>query len=520
MSSHSNGLPVVLATTPADFDSIIHEFTRDLCREGIAKSAISSYRGPARHFLIWLDLEGIALEAVDGTTIDRFLRHDCDCRAAGLKRVYFWRKRCTSPHIMRLVRFLERAGRIRTPGDLAANLHILDGFLKGLRNDGYTHRTMQLYQLGCMRLIIWLHFSRIPLCDLNAKTYTSFRKSRFHCSIPGIYSAEITRSPNTAYGNEIRRFLQHLVGLGKIAPLEPEFPEKPLPESLSRFRIWLKCNRGISRSTLCKYTRLIQAVLPDLGQDPHVYDAELIRRVLVKHMENRSQDYARQLTVTMRMYLRFLASAGSVTGALVAAVPTVPLRRMGTLPRYIPTRDIERTIASCDANRSGVRDRAVLLLLARLALRAGDVAGLRLGDIDWNRAEIRVSGKTCRRVTLPLPQDVGDALYAYIATVRPKVDEEHVFLNSRAPFRPIGGSAVTSIARRALDRAGIATFATRGAHVFRHSRATGLLRDGNSLDMIQWLLRHDSPNTTMIYAKTDVRMLGEIAQPWIGGMAA
>ncbi len=224
------------------------------------------------------------------------------------------------------------------------------------------------------------------------------------------------------------------------------------------------------------------------------------------------------LSISMRMYLRFLVSEGSVAAALVEVVPTVPQWRLSTLPRYIPAEDVERTIASCGDGFVGVRDRAILLLLARLALRAGDIAALRLGDIDWDRAEIRVPGKSRRHTALPLPQDAGDALYAYITTARPKVDEPQVFLCSRAPYRPFAKSAVTAIARRALDRAGVATPATRGAHVFRHSQATNLLRSGASLDAIQLLLRHASPNTTMIYAKTDALMLGEIAQPWIGGM--
>ncbi|MCY4584325.1 MAG: tyrosine-type recombinase/integrase, partial [Chloroflexi bacterium] len=165
--------------------------------------------------------------------------------------------------------------------------------------------------------------------------------------------------------------------------------------------------------------------------------------------------------------------------------------------------------------------RGILLLLARLALRAGDVVDLCLGDIDWDKAEIRVVGKSRRQTVLPLPQDVGDALHAYIATVRPHVHEEKVFLCANAPWRPFPeASNVSSVARSALDRAGIATHAHRGrgAHVFRHSRATQLLRSGATLEVIQSLLRHDSCNSTAIYAKADAVMLREVAQPWIGGV--
>ena len=130
-----------------------------------------------------------------------------------------------------------------------------------------------------------------------------------------------------------------------------------------------------------------------------------------------------------------------------------------------------------------------------------------------------MAGKSRRQTALPLPQDAGDALYTYITTARPRVDEEKVFLCVRPPYRAFGAlNTVSSIARFALDRAGVTTFATRGAHVFRHSRATELLRSGATFDTIQSLLRHGSRNTTMIYAKTDAVMLQEVTQPWIGGL--
>ncbi len=247
----------------------------------------------------------------------------------------------------------------------------------------------------------------------------------------------------------------------------------------------------------------MSAVLPGLGVDPDAYDAARIRKVLWEQIEHRSRTYAQSLTTSMCVYLRFLVSKGCIPAALVEAVPTVPQWRLSSLPRYISTDDIERTIETCDARPVGLRDRAILLLLARLALRAGDIVALRMNDIDWERAEIRVSGKSRRQAILPLPQEVGDALVAYLKR-RPKVDEENVFLRSVAPYRPFSDSSAISImVRRALDRAGVKTFAGRGAHVFRHSQATHLLR-------------HKSMDTTMIYAKTDTVMLQEVAQPWIG----
>ena len=508
-------------TALASLNRIVLAFIGDLRRRGeIAERTVPHYRYCARHFLVWLELSGIALETLDGTAIDRFLQHDCYCCASApaSARLRPWRKRRSSPQIMKLVRFLEREGKIKTPGDLNDNLRILDRFLEGLRGAGYAPRTIRKFRNGCACLIAWLHLSRVSLCDLNPHVYARFRKSRFHGSVPGVYDCRRALCPKISYKSALRQFLRHLVATGGIASTGWEPPENALPEQLGRFRAWLDHNRGICETTLCNYTRMIMMVLPALGEDPRGYDAELIRRVLSAHMENRSQAYVHLLILSMRMYLRFLASEGSVAAALVWALPTVPQWRLSTLPRYIPANDVERTVASCGDGSAGVRDRAILLLLARLALRAGEVVALRLDDIDWDRAKVRIPGKSRRQTALPLPQDVGDALYAYITTARPKVDEAQVFLRSRAPHRPFARGTVTAIARSALDRAGIVTFATRGAHVFRHSQATSLLRSGSSLDVVQALLRHASPNTTMIYAKTDAVMLGEITQPWIGGM--
>ena len=510
-----------LNTVLADIDSLIPLFTDDLLRrQGIAEATVPACRYAARHFLIWLGLRRVALETVDRTVIRRFLRHDCNCctAAPASARLRPWRKRRTSPRIMRFVRFLEREGRIKTPGDLDENLRILDEFLEGLCGDGYKPRTIGVYRNGCSRLIAWLHLSRIALRSLNPDVYARFRKSQFHCSIPGLFHFQETRSFKTRYRNEVWQFIQHLVATDRIASMEPKLPEKALPERVERFRTWLKRNRGIGRPSIDRHVHLITSLLPGLGDDPQAYDAGLIRRVLFERMEHRSRHYARQLATSMRTYLRFLVAEDCVTAALVAAVPTVPQWRLCTLPRYIPTEDVERAIASCGDSPAGVRDRAILLLLARLALRAGDIDALRLADIDWERAALHVSGKARRKAVLPLPQDAGDALYTYIASARPKVNEAQVFLGSQAPYRPFARGTVTAIARRALDRAGIVTSATRGAHVFRHSQATNLLRSGASLDMIQSLLRHESANTTMIYAKTDTVMLQEVAQPWIGGL--
>ena len=160
-----------------------------------------------------------------------------------------------------------------------------------------------------------------------------------------------------------------------------------------------------------------------------------------------------------------------------------------------------------------------MLLLARLALRAGDVAYLRLPDIDWDNALIRVSGKSKRTVALPLPQDVGDAILHYVEHARPAVAEDRVFMRSIAPFQPFShSSAVTIVVREAIERAGVKNANLRGAYLLRHSAATDMLRSGATLEAVGAVLRHQSPDTTAIYAKVDVPMLEQVAQPWIGSV--
>jgi len=175
---------------------------------------------------------------------------------------------------------------------------------------------------------------------------------------------------------------------------------------------------------------------------------------------------------------------------------------------------VEKVIKSCDpSTQMGARDYAIILLLARLGLRAGDVAALAFNDIEWAGGTFRVMGKGRRESRLPLPQDVGDAILHYIDKWRPKSTSDTVFLTALAPFNPIASHVVSQIARRAILRAKVIT-PFCGAHLFRHSVATTMLRQGVPLEKIGRLLRHNSIETTTIYAKVDVAMLQQLAIPW------
>jgi site-specific recombinase XerD len=259
-------------------------------------------------------------------------------------------------------------------------------------------------------------------------------------------------------------------------------------------------------------------MLPALGEDPATYDAHRIRSVILDQAQNCSRSYLTMMRTALRGYLRFLITRGKCKPWLDQAVPVFAHWRLSSLPRYLTDSEIERVIQTCKTDTAlGKRDKAILLLLARLGLRAGDILDMCIADIEWKQGTLRVSGKGHREVRLPLPQDAGDALIEYLDQGRPLADTNRVFVRLCAPFRPfVRSCAISAIVQRALERAGIENPPSKGANLMRHSAATSMLRSGASLESVGAVLRHQSPNTTAHYAKVDVQMLSAIAQPWAG----
>ena len=220
----------------------------------------------------------------------------------------------------------------------------------------------------------------------------------------------------------------------------------------------------------------------------------------------------------LRSFLRYLRLREVIATDLAACVPTVASWSLSTLPRFLPACDVERVLKCCDRKTTaGRRNYAILLLLARLGLRACEVVHLNLEDVDWRIGQITIRGKGGTSAQLPLAADVGDAIASYLRNDRPRCSTRRLFVRDRAPLTGLGNSStVSSLVRRALQNVGIES-AHMGAHVLRHSLATNLLRQGGSLDEIGELLRHQSPNTTAIYAKVDIVALHTLALPWPGG---
>lgn len=321
----------------------------------------------------------------------------------------------------------------------------------------------------------------------------------------------------------LRHLLEFLRHEGLIAA-EPIVARRLTPaERFGRaYEQYLRDVRALARATITNYVPFIQGFLTaQFGEGP-VRLARLTARDVVRFVQRQAPRLhlkrAKLLTVALRSFFRYARYRGAVTRDLAAAVPAVANWSMPAIPRAIGEEQIRQLLASFNRRTpTGRRDYAIVLLLARLGLRANEVSGLELQDIHWDAGQVSVRGKRGHRTVLPLPADVGAAMAAYLRHGRPPSTSRRVFLRSKAPIQGfLGQCAIGSIVRHALHRAGIAS-PTTGAHQFRHALATRMLRRGASLTEIGEILRHRSPETTMVYAKVDLAALRTLALPWPGG---
>ena len=281
---------------------------------------------------------------------------------------------------------------------------------------------------------------------------------------------------------------------------------------------YLVSERAVTAPVAGQYTRLAREFLAACGQPgPAGLSAAWVTDYVVAQCRGRPPGSAKFVVTALRSLLRFLFLAGHTRCQLASAVPAVAHWGAGSLPRALSPQTVAALLASCDdATLAGRRDRAILALLARLGLRAGEVAGLELGDLDWAAGEISVRGKGSRRERLPLPADVGEALVVYLHGGRPRRGCRSVFLRLNAPIEGLTVPAVTTVVYRACARAGLPR---AGAHRLRHSAASAMLAGGGTLTEVGQVLRHVRLGTTAIYAKIDQAALRDLARPWPGGAA-
>ena len=378
----------------------------------------------------------------------------------------------------------------------------LRGFIASLAKAGYAKKTQHDKERLIAPFIRWVREKEIAIRDVDEVCVDAFL-------------AHPSRR-RYKYRTALQQFVEHLRVVGVVPPrrLQPS----PAEVLLHRYLTYLRDKKGLSTHSIDVYSPFVRVFIeaqrsPDSAA---VVDAAAVRRHVLDQARNRSMSFVRLLTAALRSFLRFCFLDGTIATDLSTAVPPVRRWQLAPVPAFLTAEDVERVIAACDRSTTrGCRAFAILLLLARLGLRASEIIALDLDDIRWEAGEIVVRGKGRLHDRLPLLADVGEALVLYLSTARGSSTSRRVFLRRKAPraglFQP---AAVSKIAREALQRAGVLASGRVGAHIFRHSLATRMIRRGASLAEISQVLRHRSTITTQIYTKVEFEGLRGVALPW------
>lgn len=380
----------------------------------------------------------------------------------------------------------------------------VEGFRDELVHAGYTPRSTRDHLYTLARLSRWLSENGIGVGALTNEVLERY-----------IASQRATGRRRWTSVRAHRPLFDYLRTVGLVPEVAPSPPCSALEEVLDAHRQYLQRERRLAPSTVRTNTDVARRFLSTCSTEDslsRVTPADVSAFVL-DQAGRCSTGSMKVLTTALRSLLRFLLLAGFVEQDLAGAVPAVAQRR-SSLPKGADRSTVDALLASCDTSTAlGRRDRAILVLLVRLGLRAGEVAALRLDDVDWRAGEIVVRGKGNRLDRLPLPRDVGEAIADYLQHGRPPSPCRALFLRAFAPIGPITQRVVVMVPRRAASRAGVAVL---GAHRLRHAAATAMLQEGASLSEIAQILRHDSESTTRIYAAVDRAALDQVVCSWPG----
>ena len=374
-----------------------------------------------------------------------------------------------------------------------------------LAAQGFTPGTIGDVMFHLDGLSGWLERERVAVSELTPERVGEFERERLAAGYCRRW-ARCARLP--------LRFLRE-VGAAPQIPA-PARVDGPVERVLVDYRAYLARERGLAEDTIGNYERVARLFLVDCLEVRRLALEELtaadVSAFLARECPKRSVSGARSLVFMLRPLLRYLHVTGRIGAPLRWSLPAVADLRDRSLPRGLDAATVGKLLASCDRRRTvGRRDYAILLLMARLGLRAGEVAALALDDLDWRAGEIVVHGKGDRDDRLPLPIDVGEALVDYLRD-RPRADSRIVFMRVLAPAGPLG-HGVKSVVPTACERAGVPVV---GAHRLRHTTATGMLSAGASLPEIAQVLRHRQLRSTVIYAKVDRKALRPLGLPWPG----
>jgi site-specific recombinase XerD len=384
----------------------------------------------------------------------------------------------------------------------------LDSFVATRCQLGYAPSTVREQLRLLDNLERWLDRNSLALVDLHEPVVRRFLEER--------RSQGRRRRIDAA---ALQHFLEHLREKVAIAALTPAVDASPLATLRQRYENYLQKERGLSPVTATGYWPFIRRFLVErFGNSPLCLREVVphdISTFLLRHARSGRPKVAQLMVTALRSFFRFLFRYAETDRDLAAAVPTVPQWRLAEVPKYLTPAEVEQVIQACQRDTSSARrDHAIILLLARLGLRASEVIALELDDVDWRAGVLTVRGKDGYHDLLPLPADVGEAMAIYLRHHRPPCATRRLFIRTKAPHRGFAQpSSISTIVCRALARAGLQP-GFKGSHILRHSLATGMLRAGASMGEIGEVLRHRVPNTTEIYAKVDIQGLRSLALPW------
>jgi integrase/recombinase XerD len=389
-------------------------------------------------------------------------------------------------------------------------LDTVEPFLSPLAAAGYAAPTLRNKRTVARAFVRWLKRRRLAPAEVTETHLTAFVHRKPH--------RQTTRDFELG---TLRQFLSYLRTVGKV-PLPPQSSvPAPAGDLEQRYLQYLRQDRGLAANSLRLYLPFVRAFLRAQGAPPEAWNAESVQDFLLAASQRRSSEHVRLLAAALRSFLRFCYLRGDTALDLSRTVPGVRRWTPAAVPVSLTPTEIARVLAVTDQARPcGRRDHAILLLLARLGLRAGEIVTLELGDLRWRAGELLIRGKGGVRARLPLLADVGEALVRYLRRDRGPSPSRRVFLRLMAPRSGLAGpGAVTHLVRRAFARAGVTPRSRGAAHLFRHSLATTMLQHGASLAAIGDVLRHRAPRSTARYAHVAVEALRGVARPWPGGGA-
>ena len=382
--------------------------------------------------------------------------------------------------------------------------HII-GFAEGLLRQGYSRSSAEQHVCFIAHLDRWMQGAGVGLDGLSGAVIERYLAQRRAAGYAQYRSLKA-----------LQPLLDYLAPLG-VLPFRQDVPLGLVEELLAGYRDWLLVERGVTAGTARGYVDFVRPFVATrrCGDvlDVSGLTAADVTAFVLGACPGRAVGSAKLIVCALRSLLGWLHVTGQVPVSLVTAVPAVAGWRLSGLPKGLEPGQLCRLLAACDRRTAcGRRDHAILLLLSRLGLRAGEVATLGLGDVDWRRGEIAVRGKGNRAERLPLPADVGVAIAAYLRRGRPATAEgRSVFVRVRAPHRALTTGGVSNVVFDAAQRAGLGKM---HAHRLRHTAATAMLRAGSPLAEVGQVLRHRLPLTTAIYAKVDRDALAVLARPW------